>query len=127
MTTAFNPATAYRGDIGLRDFAERADYLPPIGSPASLEVFGVDVVRLDANDPDIEVFAVGLGLQPTDSVILASMPLDGDGKVQAFEPKQGGRLELKTSQQTWVIAGCRQNRFGHWEIGVTEAVENAGA
>lgn len=125
--TAFSLKTSYRNDLSLHDHYEKGDYTPPAPGDPLQNAYGIDVVRFAATHPDYEAIAVGFGLTATDSVLVASMPLDANGKTRPFVPRVNGQMYLKTTRESWVIQNAEENRFGHWVLGVTKATSNAGA
>lgn len=125
--TAFDPALAYREDWRYHDFIETADYQPPPTGEAADEAFGLKVKKLDATDSGYQSVALALGLSAEDTVLVVWMPVDDNKKVRLFNPESNGRLILSSSAETWTIDRLRKSRFGHWEMGVTKATENASA
>ena len=125
--TTFDPRTSYLADHELHDFIESADYEPPATSDSVDRVFGLRAKKLNATDPGYQGIALALGLNAEDTVLVVWMPLDSAGLIQPFNPQVNGLVVLNESLETWVIDRITQNRFGHWEMGVTEARENAGS
>lgn len=123
--TAFDPTTAYLSDWQYHDFIESADYEPPATGELVDRVFGLKVKRLDASDTGYEAVALSLGLNAEDTVLIVWMPLNDDGEIQTFEPEANGKVILADSEETWMVDRFRKSRFGHWEMSVTKARENA--
>lgn len=123
MTTAYDPETAYRDEWRYHDFIEDGDYQPPATGEVTEQAFALKVKRLDATDAGFEPIALALGLSAEDTVLLVWNPLDANGVQQEFDPEANGMMILDDA--SWVINNLRTSRFGHWEMGVTKATENA--
>jgi hypothetical protein len=123
VTTAYDPATAYLGEYQFHDFIEIGDYVPPATGDVADEAFSLRVKRFDASHPDVQSVAIGLGLTAEDTVLLAWNPVNDDNEQPPFNLQVGGKMILEDDE--WVIQNFRKSRFGHYEVGVNKARDNA--